>query len=101
MKNKRYFVFLLFAVASNVLSSPQNKPEGIGEISNNLFNAEMGIHKFIQAVCITSGIALILAGFIQFRKYRKNPIVTKLSSVVFNFCVGLALIGLAFIPFQL
>lgn len=102
MKNEKIILFsTLFTTISAIASYPSQNSTSIGDIGQNLFGAEMTIHDFIQAVCITAGVALILGAMVQFQKYRKNPIATKLSTVIFNIIIGLLLIGLAFIPFQL
>jgi len=102
MKRKIYAIFFtLLNVSEAVFAVNRNRGPSFGDISQNLFGAEMGVHDFIQAVCIISGAALILGAFIQFMKYRRNPIATKLSTVILNLFIGLILIGLAFVPFQL
>jgi len=101
MANKKLlFPILLITNTIFAYTRPQNN-FSIGDISQNLFGAEMNIHDFIQIVCIVSGIALILGGLLKFKKYRRNPVEARLSSVIFDFIIGLILIGLAFIPFQL
>ena len=98
----KILLFSMFATAGNALgASSSSAKASLGDVSSNLFNAEMGVHDFIQAVCITAGIAVILGSFFQFKKYRDNPVATRLSTVVFNFFIGLVLIALAFVPFQL
>ena len=102
MKNKKIILFsILFTTISAIASYPSQSSTSIGDIGQNLFGAEMTIHDFVQAICITAGVALILGAIVQFQKYRRNPIATKLSTVIFNIIIGLLLIGLAFIPFQL
>lgn len=104
MKSKKiilFFTFLFTTIQSTFASYYSQKTISIGDIGQNLFSAEMNLHDFIQAVCITSGIALILVALVQFKKYRRNPIATKLSTVITNLVIGCILIILAFIPFQL
>lgn len=103
MKSKKLIFFSTLFTSASALASNYSPPGSlsVGDIGQNLFGAEMTIHDFIQAVCITAGVALILGAMVQFQKYRRNPIATKLSTVIFNIVIGLLLIGLAFIPFQL
>ena len=103
MKNKAIILIsILCATASAAFGyAPAGNSMSIGDIGLNLFGAEMGIHEFIQAVCVTSGIALILAALLKFKKYRHNPIATRLSTIIFDLVLGLLLIALSFIPFQL
>lgn len=103
MKNQKIALFCALLVAISTAfgyTAPQDSTS-IGDIGQNLFGAEMEIHDFIQAVCVTSGIALILGALLQLKKHRQNPIETRLSTVIFNLVIGLLLIALAFIPFQL
>jgi len=71
-----------------------------GSIANNLFGEELVVKGIIKSVCVATGGAMILASFIQFRKYRKNPVETRLSQVVTTFIVGLIILLLYFLPMQ-
>lgn len=88
--------FLSFGIISPAFAENQS----IGEIAGNLFEATETLHGIIQVVLVVAGAALLLGSLLQYRKYRENPIETRLSTVIFLFFLGLLLIVLAFIPMQ-
>lgn len=104
MKIKQLLLTLSLILASPITfaysyASP-DEPTGLGLIAKNIFGAAMTVEKLIKTLCITTGVALILGGMFQFKKYRKNPIEVPFSKVVLTFVIGIALLILSFIPFQ-
>lgn len=70
----------------------------IGDVSNNLFEAVLGINSIIHVICLVTGSALILGAFFRYMNHRRNPIVAPLSSVFAFLIAGIAIILLIFIP---
>jgi hypothetical protein len=92
-------VAILFTVIPSVVFAV-GSGGGLTDVFNSLVGVGMTVHDLIQAICIVTGAGLLLGAFIQYKKYRQNPIETKLSTVFVNLLVGIALIILAFIPPQ-
>lgn len=93
------FVAILFTTIPTVAFAVSSGG-GLTDIFNSLVGVGMTVHDLIQAVCIVTGSGLLLGAIIQYKKYRQNPIETKLSAILINVVVGIALIILAFIPPQ-
>jgi hypothetical protein len=93
------FMAVLFTVIPSVVFAAGSSG-GLTDIFSSLVGVGMSVHDLIQAICIVTGSALLLGAVIQYKKYRQNPIETKLSTVIINIAVGIALIILAFIPPQ-
>lgn len=106
MKNFRsIFVSFLFycsmlSPASAVVHRYSNV-QSFGNIAESLFGTAMTVRELVKTLCIMTAIALLLSSLFQYRKHRRNPLETTLSSVITNFIVGLALLVLAFVPLQI
>lgn len=72
-----------------------------GDIATSLFGNVMNIRGMVRAICIIAGTALVLGSLFQYKKHRNNPSEVPLSTPIMTLIVGLALIALAFIPFQM
>lgn len=99
MKKINYFKLVLLFVffPLPVLAESQ----GFGEIAENLFSGGIVIGNLIRAVCIITGVILVFASFLQYKKHRNNPSEVPLSTPIVTLLVGLALIALSFIPLQI
>lgn len=71
-----------------------------GAVASNLFQVGLGVRKIVRAVCIIAGASLIVSSFVQYKKYKQNPIETRFSTVIFTFLIGVGLILLSFVPMQ-
>jgi fumarate reductase subunit C len=56
------------------------------------------IIQLVRAVSVICGIGLLLGGILRFIEYRRNPVVVRLSMVVFMFLFGAALVIVGLIP---
>jgi hypothetical protein len=100
MKLKNAIISMLFMLIPPAIWAEAAGVKNVGSVAENVFDVGLTVQKIIQAVCITAGSALILGSLVVYKKHRKNPIATKLSSSIFMFFVGVCLILLAFIPMQ-
>jgi hypothetical protein len=75
--------------------------QGFGELAENLFSGGIVIGNLIRAVCIITGITLVFASLLQYKKHRANPSEVPLSTPIMTLLVGLALIALSFVPLQM
>ena len=99
MKKINHFkwVLLVFFFPLPVLAETWD----FGEIAENLFAGGVIIENLIRAVCIITGVTLVFASFLQYKKHRNNPSEVPLSTPIMTLLVGLALIALSFIPLQM
>ncbi|KPJ67390.1 MAG: hypothetical protein AMJ43_03775 [Coxiella sp. DG_40] len=77
------------------------KNQGFGEIAENLFSGGIVVGNLIRAVCVITGVTLVFASLLQYKKHRNNPSEVPLSTPIVTLLVGLALIALSFIPLQM
>lgn len=68
--------------------------------TESLLSLGTGISKLAKTLAITIGAALIIFSIQKYGNCRRDPIETPLYSVIMMFFIGLALIGIAFIPMQ-
>ncbi len=71
---------------------------GVGSVAENLSSFGKDLGKFFKTAAAMSGIAIIIFSFIQYGKYRKNPIEMPVSKVIMTFIIGLSLIALSLVP---
>lgn len=81
-------------------STPENTATGLGKAAKGIFHLEAGLQKPFKTSVIIGGISFLFFGTRMYLKHRKNPIETSLSTVILLFFIGLALVGLSFIPAQ-
>jgi len=102
MKKMNYFRWTLLGfVLISVIALAQTQGASLGDVASTLFSGGMQISAIIRDICIITGIALIFASFLQYKKHRNNPSEVPLSTVFMSLIAGLALLALAFIPIQL
>lgn len=94
-----YFSALISLVISSLaLAEPKQ-----GSLTNTFDNMEsvvVNVNSIVKAIIITAGIYFLAYSLLQFQKYRRNPVVAPISSVIFYAILGLCLIALTFIPFS-
>ncbi|MDR1057174.1 MAG: hypothetical protein LBL17_01165 [Coxiellaceae bacterium] len=82
------------------LIMPGQKEDSVGDIAANLFSFTQNMGQMFKTVAITTGVAVILFGMIQYNKYRKNSVETPISKVIMTIVIGLSLMALSFIPMK-
>lgn len=97
----KYFVIPIVFFLTFVEKASASTDQGLGDVFSNLVGIGMSAHDIIRTVCILTGVGMLLGTIVQFAKYRRNPIETRLSLIILNFIIGICLIGLAFVPMQL
>jgi hypothetical protein len=104
MKNviiKLYYLLFLLPSCFVIPAFAAGKPGediGLGNIAKNVFNMEIGVHEFLQAVCITSAVGMFLNAIVKYNKHRRNPIAVPLSASITSLIIGILLVILVFIP---
>lgn len=85
-----------------LLSSVTSKDTkfGIEKVTWGFFHFEQGLQKIIKTSALLGGIAFTFFSVQMYLKHRKNPGETSLSTVFLLLFLGLALIGISFIPAQ-
>ena len=78
-----------------------NANASIGSVAQNIFGTVMGVEHLVKVLCVFVGMILILFSIAQYNKHRKNPIQVTIGSVLVTFFIGVLLVGLVFIPFQI
>ena len=100
MKKINYYLWMFFGFL--FISLPVvAEAKSFGDIASNLFGAEMGIKQIVHVICMVTGIALIFASVLQYKKHRQNPSEVPLTTPIMSLLVGLALIAMTFIPLQI
>ena len=98
LKWRRWGVFnaglLLFYFTSSAYAVDKN----FGDISKIILSVEVNLHFMLRALCIVTGVGLLFGGLIQIKKHIDNPAEVRLSTSIALFLIGLAMIGLAYIP---
>jgi len=98
---KKYLATLLFLCVFTIFGTTSAEAlSSLGSIADNLLGAASNVEHIVKALCITTGVAMILGSMFQYRKYRKNPIEVPLGKVIMTFIIGAILVIITFIPFQ-
>jgi len=71
--------------------------QSLVEVSHVLSGLTGGLGKLLYGVSFVAGVAFILGGAVQYKYYRDNPQMIRLSTPITYFILGLALIALPFI----
>lgn len=90
-----FCLFLSLFYSCNVVATA-----GLGEVAQGIYEPISIVIQLVRAVSIISGSGLILGSLIRYRDYRRNPVAVRLSSVLFMFIFGSALILVGLIPFK-
>ena len=69
----------------------------LGDVSNTLTGLAGGLGKMLYGISFVAGVAFILGGAVQYKYYRDNPQMVRISVPIAYFCLGLALVALPFI----
>ena len=80
-------------LAVNVYAAGQS----LGDVSRTLTGITGGLGKMMYGVSFVAGVAFILAGAVQYKYYRDNPQMIRLSTPIMYFFLGLALVALPFL----
>jgi|GEM_PF-4616715 len=86
--------------AEAAISSGRHKDVSVQSVANEIFNVNVSVINLMKVICIAAGASLMMSSLLQYKKYRQNPIETKLSTPIFTFIFGVFILLVAFIPLQ-
>lgn len=89
--------FCLFWVALWGLTEQAVALSSIGEFSNQVLGPLATFNHFVFVVSYILGAGFLAGAVARYMEFRRNPIQTRLSSVVFIFLLGLTLVFLPLI----
>lgn len=72
-------------------------PVGIGLVAQNMMTPVSLLTNFVSAACFIIGGSFLFASIIKFIEHRRSPLMVPISTVVFLFIAGTALVLLPFI----
>ena len=76
----------------------RGQSHSLGHVANNLMGPVGAIISMLRAVCIISGIGLLLGAMTKYSDHRQNRQQTTLPTIFMMIVAGAALIIVAFIP---
>lgn len=88
------FMFVLL-IPCKLFASPT--AQGFGDIASNMLEPVGILSDFIGTASIIVGMCAIFAGFFRYMEYRKNPLVSPISTVILLIVIGVILVSLPFI----
>lgn len=94
-------IILTFCILLSTFYCCNLSAQAIGEVAANIYQPVSVIISLVKAVSIICGSGLMLGGILRFFDYRRNPVAVRLSTVVFMFIFGAALIIVGLIPLHL
>ena len=94
-----FFVTIVTMVAdAESYTSTPSEGLSLGGVASNILSVEKSARSFIGFICVVAGAGLCIASIGLFFSHWKNPGNVRLSKPVSMVFLGLALIGLSFIP---
>jgi hypothetical protein len=103
LKNLKLLIFSIVYMASSMSyagiygENLRNSTPDIGESSNNIAVALLGVSNLWLAVATIAGIGFLFVGIVKYHEHKKNPQQTPIGTVFLMLFVAIALIGVAFI----
>lgn len=93
IKNVRFLAFFaLILLSNNSLASSD-----LGGVAHNIIEPMGVVGDFIHTACFVLGGAFIFTSIIKYFEYKKSPLMTPLSTVVFLIIAGIILIDIPLI----
>jgi len=76
------------------------EPQGhsLGHVANNLLGPVGAIISMVRAICIITGLGLLMGSMVKYSDHRNNRQQTTLTTIFVMVVAGASLITLAFIP---
>lgn len=88
-----WWLYLVLALCPSLVYA-----SGIDSAASQIFGLTEMAGAIMRMICLITGGALLMGTLFKYKKYRKNPIEVKLSSVFVMLLTSLALIALYFVP---
>jgi hypothetical protein len=73
------------------------KTSGLGEFAEDLLEPVAILSDFISTAALILAICSLFSALLRYMQYRVNPMAAPLSSVIFLFIMGLALLAIPFL----
>lgn len=73
-------------------------PDAFAGLTSNLIGFTWFIHVFLKKLCTLTGAAMLVGSLFQYRNHRMNPMNIRMSQVFTLLFLGLALMGLGYLP---
>lgn len=96
LKALRAMLGLSACIAVTTVFAAHNKGLGLGGLANNVLEPVGLLQQFVTAACLVIGGSFVFASIIKYKEHRQSPLMIPISTVIFLFIAGLALIGLPF-----
>ena len=71
-------------------------PLSFGQIAENITEPIEVVSGFVSVGCLIVGVACLFASIVKYVEYRRNPLATPLSKVIWFFIIGLLFLILPF-----
>ena len=98
---KKFIWYILWYILLSTFYSCNASADGLGDVAAGIREPITMITQLVQAISIICGSGLILGSFFKYLEYRKNPVVIRISMVIFMFLFGVALIILGWMPMSI
>lgn len=72
------------------------QPVGLGKVAQNMLEPVGLLGNFVNSACFIIGGSFLFASVIKFVEHRRSPLMVPISTVIFLFLGGLALVILPF-----
>ncbi|EKD69990.1 MAG: hypothetical protein ACD_46C00682G0002 [uncultured bacterium] len=86
-----FSLILILGLCSRVFA---DSATGFGEVAQNLMSPVGLMSDFVYSGCLIVGGSFIFAAIIKYFEHRNSPLMVPISTVVFLFIAGLALLAL-------
>lgn len=90
---------LAIIIGTDVLAA--SNAGGIGNLAKNLLEPVNLFSNLVQAGCFVIGGSFLFASIVKYFEHKRSPLMTPLSTVVFLFIFGVALLAIPFISYFL
>lgn len=93
--NFRYLMFFIGIFWYGVSMAAND--QSIGKFATELMEPVGILSDFVSTTALIIGFSCIFAAFLRYMQYRVNPLASPISTVIFLFILGLALLGMPFL----
>lgn len=95
---QRYIGIICFTLFCMDYACGAQTQQSVGQIAENLTGPVDAIISLVRAICVISGLGLVMGSLVKFSDHRKNPQEITLGMVFMIFLAGMSLLAVAFIP---
>jgi hypothetical protein len=99
---KKMTLFLVvFGISWPMIAVAEEGLGSAGELAQNVMTGAMVIKEIMRDLCLIGGAFLILSSFFQYMRFRRNPSEMTIGRPITTLIVGVVLIAITFIPWQI